>query len=166
MPETDTFSPFVHEHMFPLQFAGLTQHETQLLGLLFFMNGACWPSGKAAFPLAHMQAFATMWQRTLPELKKTDDQGRNTIVYRLETLAYYHQHFINPHIFCPFLASQEELASLRARFPCLPSVAYTLPWPNDIRNFTPDMAYRYGLTDTLPFDTTEQAAKRFKTNPK
>jgi len=127
----------------PIEYTGLTYHESDLLGLCYNMGGYEWPSGKKLYQFCHQRAYT----HYLPKVSNDYKNSNGKFQMRLIKTGKVDQHTAE---------YQTELKNLKI---VLPKIAFAKTTPNfvvDITKLPTKILYDYGFIPTIKTD--EQVA--------
>jgi hypothetical protein len=127
----------------PVEYIGLTYHESDLLGLCYNMGGFEWPSGKKLYQFCHQRAY----NHYLPKVRNDYKNSAGKFQMRLIKNGKIDQH------------TGEYQAKLKELGIVLPKVAFANTTPNfviDITKLPIKILYDYGFIPTTKTD--EQVA--------
>jgi len=128
----------------PIEYIGLTYHESDLLGLCYNMGGYEWPSGKKLYQFCHQRAY----KHFLPKVKEDYKNSAGKFQMRLIKNGKIDQH------------TGEYQAKLKELGIVLPKVAFAKTTPNfvvDITKLPIQILQDYGFIPTTT-KTDEQVA--------
>ena len=123
----------------PLEYLGLTRHESNLLACCYNMPGFTWPSGKKAYAFCHSRAYGFYLDRIHDRYLKLNKQGKRTFQQALLDNGKIDQH------------TAEYQAALTTRGIKLPKVALAKTTPNFVVDLLtlPDQTLKnYGFIPT------------------
>ena len=124
----------------PEEYAGLTYHESDLLGLCYNMGGYEWPSGKKLYQFCHQRAYNHYLPKVSDEYKTSNGKFRMKLIKTGK---------IDQH-------TAEYKAKLKSVGIVLPKVAFAETTPNfvvDITKFPTKILYDYGF---IPIKKTDE----------
>lgn len=120
----------------PIEYKGLTIHESDLLGICYEMGGAEWPSHKKLYQSYHQRAYAHYQPRTREEYLLTTPAGKKCHRMKLITTGKINQ------------KSEEYKRKLKERNIVLPKIAFAEDTPlfvTDILKFPDIILKDYGF---------------------
>ncbi len=129
----------------PLEYLGLTYHESDLLGLCYNMGGYEWPSGKKLYQFCHQRAY----KHFLPKIREDYKNSAGKFQMRLIKTGKVNQH------------SKAYQAKLKKLGIVLPKVAFAKTTPNfvvDITKIPIKILRDYGFIPTSNAKTDEEIA--------
>ena len=129
----------------PLEYLGLTYHESDLLGMCYNMGGYEWPSGKKLYQFCHQRAY----KHFLPKIKEDYKNSAGKFQMRLIKTGKVNQHTMG------YQAKLKELGIV------LPKVAFAKTTPNfvvDIAKLPIKILHDYGFIPTETTKTDEEIA--------
>ena len=124
----------------PIEYVGLTYHESDLLGLCYNMGGYEWPSGKKLYQFCHQRAYT----HYLPKVRNDYKNSAGKFQMRLIKTGKVDQH------------TAEYKAELKKLGIVLPKVAFAKTTPKfvvDITKLPTKILYDYGF---IPIGQTEE----------
>lgn len=120
----------------PIEYKGLSMHDSDLLGICYEMGGAEWPSHKKLYQSYHQRAYAHYQPRTREEYLLTTPAGKKCHRMKLITTGEINQ------------KSEEYKRKLKERNITLPKIAFEKDTPlfvTDILKFPDQILKDYGF---------------------